>query len=135
MNMKALVYMGKQNLAVKDVQIPAIGDNDVLIKLKYCGVCGTDMHIYNGEGGSYEVTPPLIMGHEFSGYVEKVGSKVCKVKAGDLVTVDPNDMCGNCYYCNNAMEQFCTNNIGIGTTVDGGFAEYCKVCAVSYTHL
>jgi len=128
MNMKALVYMGKQNLVVKDVPIPEIAENDVLIKLKYCGVCGTDMHIYNGEGGSYEVTPPLIMGHEFSGIVEKVGSKVSKVKAGDLVTVDPNDMCGNCYYCNNAMEQFCTNNIGIGTTVDGGFAEYCTVC-------
>jgi len=128
MNMRALVYKGKQNLAVETVIIPEVAENYVLIKLLYCGVCGTDMHIYNGEGGAYEVTPPLIMGHEFSGIVEKVGAKVSKVKAGDLVTVDPNDMCGNCYYCNNAMEQFCTNNIGIGTTVDGGFAQYIAVC-------
>ena len=128
MNMRALVYKGKHSLAVEDVKIPEIKENDVLIKLLYCGVCGTDMHIYNGEGGAYEVTPPLILGHEFSGIVEKVGSKVSKVKPGDMVTVDPNDMCGNCYFCNNAMEQFCVNNIGIGTTADGGFAQYCAVC-------
>jgi len=93
------------------------------------GILRRVLHCFSGQSRSRSgKIPILIMGHEFSGYVEKVGSKVSKVKAGDLVTVDPNDMCGNCYYCNNAMEQFCTNNIGIGTTVDGGFVEYCKVC-------
>lgn len=128
MNMRALVYQGPQNIQVEDVTVPEIGETDVLVKVKYCGVCGTDIHIYNGDGGSFEVTPPLIMGHEFSGFVEKVGSKVKKVKKGDLVTVDPNNMCGECYYCKNAMEQFCENVIGIGTTVNGGFAQYTAAC-------
>lgn len=128
MKMRALVYNGPKNIRVEDVEIPEIGATDVLIKLKYCGVCGTDIHIFSGDGGAFEVTPPLIMGHEYSGIVEKVGAKVTRVKAGDLVTVDPNQMCGECYYCKNAMEQFCENVIGIGTTTDGGFAEYQVVC-------
>jgi 2-desacetyl-2-hydroxyethyl bacteriochlorophyllide A dehydrogenase len=125
--MRALVYNGAKNIRVEDVVVPEIGETDVLIKVKYCGVCGTDIHIYNGDGGSFDVSPPLIIGHEFSGIVEKVGSKVKKVTEGDLVTVDPNDMCGECYYCKNAMEQFCGNVIGTGTTVNGGFAQYCVV--------
>ena len=128
MKMRALVYNGPKSIRVEDVEIPEIGATDVLIKLKYCGVCGTDIHIYSGDGGAFEVTPPLIMGHEYSGIVEKVGAKVTRVKTGDLVTVDPNQMCGECYYCKNAMEQFCENVIGIGTTTDGGFAEYQVVC-------
>lgn len=127
MKMRALVYKGPRNILVEDVTVPPVGEKDVLIRIKYCGVCGTDIHIYSGDGGSFQVTPPLIMGHEFSGIVEKVGSKVTKVSTGDLVTVDPNDMCGECYYCKNAMEQFCQNVIGIGTTADGGFAQYCVI--------
>ncbi len=70
------------------------------------------------------MNPPLIPGHEFSGVVAKVGSAVTTVKEGDRVSGDPNDMCGECYFCKNAMQHFCTNNVGVGTTVDGGFAEY-----------
>ena len=127
--MKALVYNGAKNLKVKDVPMPSVGENDVLIKILYCGVCGTDIHIYNGEGGAFETPTPLIIGHEFSGVVEKIGSKVTNVREGDLVTVDPNDTCGDCYFCKNAKQQFCENIIGIGTTEDGGFAEYCSVSA------
>ena len=122
--MKAAVYHGKQDIRIEDFPIPEIGENEVLIKVAYCGVCGTDVHIYNGDGGSFEVTPPLIPGHEFSGIVEKVGAKVTNVKPGDHVSGDPNVMCGACYFCRNQMEHFCTNNIGIGTTAHGGFAEY-----------
>ena len=82
------------------------------------------MHIFNGDGGSFEVTPPLIPGHEFSGVVKKIGANVNRIKVGDRVSGDPNDMCGECYFCKNAMQHFCTDNIGVGTTVDGGFAEY-----------
>lgn len=128
MNMKALVYKDAKDIRVEEVSVSQLGDTDVLIKIKYCGVCGTDIHIYNGDGGAFAVTPPLIMGHEFSGVVEKIGSEVKKVKPGDLVTVDPNNMCGECYFCKNSMEHFCENVIGIGTTVDGGFAEYNVVC-------
>jgi threonine dehydrogenase-like Zn-dependent dehydrogenase len=70
------------------------------------------------------VTPPLIPGHEFSGVVAKVGSGVTTLKVGDRVSGDPNDMCGECYFCKNGKQHFCTNNVGVGTTVDGGFAEY-----------
>lgn len=124
MKMKAMVYNGPKKLQIEEVNVPEIGDRDILVKVKYCGVCGTDIHIYQGDGGSFEVTPPLIMGHELSGIVEQTGKLVTKVKKGDLVSVDPNDMCGECYFCKNAMEQFCLSNKGYGTTVDGGFAEY-----------
>ncbi len=126
--MRALVYNGPKDIRVEEVALPQIGETDVLIKVKYCGVCGTDYHIYSGDGGAFAVTPPLIMGHEFSGIIEKIGSKVKRVKVGDLVTIDPNHMCGECYYCKNKMEQFCENVIGYGTTKDGGFAQYCVVC-------
>lgn len=124
MKMKAAVYHGVHDLRVEEVPVRELEEKEVLIQVKYCGVCGTDMHIFNGDGGSFEVTPPLIPGHEFSGVVAKVGAKVTAVKVGDRVSGDPNDMCGECYFCKNAMQHFCTNNIGVGTTVDGGFAEY-----------
>ncbi|MGO5051688.1 zinc-dependent alcohol dehydrogenase family protein [Lachnospiraceae bacterium LCP25S3_G4] len=122
--MKAAVYYGKHDLRVEEVPEKELKENEVMIKVKYCGVCGTDIHIFNGEGGSSSVTPPLIPGHEFSGVVAKVGTAVKTLKVGDKVTADPNDMCGECYYCKNGKQHFCNNNIGIGTTVDGGFAEY-----------
>lgn len=79
--MKAAVYYGKHNLVVEDVPVRELKDNEVLIQVKYCGVCGTDVHIFNGDGGSFEVTPPLIPGHEFSGVVKKIGANVNRIKA------------------------------------------------------
>lgn len=122
--MKAAVYHGKQDLRVEEVPEKELKHKEVMIRVKYCGVCGTDMHIFNGDGGSFAVTPPLIPGHEFSGVVARTGSGVTTVKPGDRVSGDPNDMCGECYFCKNAKQHFCTNNMGVGTTVDGGFAEY-----------
>lgn len=122
--MKAAVYHGPQDLRVEEVPVRGLKENEVMIQVKYCGVCGTDMHIFNGDGGSFEVHPPLIPGHEFSGVVAKTGSAVTSVQVGDRVSGDPNDMCGECYFCKNAMQHFCTDNVGVGTTVDGGFAEY-----------
>ena len=122
--MKAAVYHGKHDLRVEEIELRELKENEVLIQVKYCGVCGTDIHIYNGDGGSYEVHPPLVPGHEFSGVVARVGSAVTTVKPGDRVAGDPNDMCGECYFCKNGKQHFCTNNIGVGTTVNGGFAEY-----------
>ena len=122
--MKAAVYHAPQDLRVEEVPVRELKNNEVMIQVKYCGVCGTDMHIFNGDGGSFEVNPPLIPGHEFSGVVAKIGADVTTVKVGDRVSGDPNDMCGECYFCKNAMQHFCTNNVGVGTTVDGGFAEY-----------
>jgi len=122
--MKAAVYHGKHDLRVEDIPVKEIKDNEVLINVKCCGVCGTDIHIYNGDGGSGAVTPPRVPGHEFSGVIAAVGSKVTSVKVGDRVSGDPNDMCGECYFCKNAKQHFCQNHIGIGTTLDGAFSEY-----------
>lgn len=123
--MKAALYLGEHQLVVKDIPIPEPGPNEVRVRVAYCGVCGTDVHIYHGDGGAADVTPPLIIGHEFSGVVDSVGSSVTKLKVGDRVSVNPNDMCGECWYCHNGMEHFCEKYTGIGTTVNGGFAEYC----------
>lgn len=122
--MKAAVYHGSGDLRVEEVPVRKLKDNEVKIQVKYCGICGTDIHIFHGDGGCCDVTPPLVPGHEFSGVVAEVGAGVKAVKVGDRVTGDPNDMCGECYFCKNGMQHFCKNNIGIGTTVDGGFAEY-----------
>ena len=122
--MKAAVYFGRHDLRVTEVAQGPVGDNQVRVNVKYCGVCGTDIHIYEGDGGASAVTPPLIIGHEFSGVVTEVGNSVKSVKVGDRVSVDPNDMCGECYFCRNAQAHFCTNYVGIGTTYPGGFAEY-----------
>ena len=76
MNMKAAVYHGTHDLRVDEVPVRELDDHEVMIQVKYCGVCGTDMHIYNGDGGSFEVTPPLIPGHEFAGEVAELGTGV-----------------------------------------------------------
>lgn len=128
--MLAAVYHGPKDIRVEEVADKKIKDDEVLIKVHYAGVCGTDIHIYNGDGGSFETVPPLIPGHEFSGEIVEVGKAVRKdLKVGDRVSADPNVMCGECYFCRNEMEHFCTDNIGIGTTADGGFAEYVAMSA------
>ena len=93
--MKAAVFLKEKDLIIKNVSLDEnLGEKQVLVNVKACGVCGTDVHIYHGSEGSADVTPPVILGHEFAGVVEKVGSKVTSVKVGDKVSVDPNDMCG-----------------------------------------
>ncbi|NLI54914.1 MAG: zinc-dependent alcohol dehydrogenase family protein [Clostridiales bacterium] len=125
--MKAAVFYGKEDIRVETIADITPKAGEVLIQIKACGVCGTDMHIYDGAEGAAKTTPPTILGHEFSGIVQAVGDGVHRVKAGDRVCVDPNDMCGECWYCKQGAGHFCENMIGIGTTINGGFAEFCVV--------
>lgn len=125
--MKSAVFYGKHDLRVEEHEMPVVGSRDVMIQVKACGVCGTDVHIYEGDKGAAEVTPPTILGHEFSGIVTEVGAEVCDYKIGDRVCVDPNCYCGNCKPCKNGVAHYCEHMIGYGTTVNGGFAEYCAV--------
>ena len=125
--MKAAIFYKKHDIRVEDVEKRSPDSNEVVIKIEACGVCGTDIHIFNGAEGAAKTIPPTILGHEFSGVIFEVGSEVKSLKVGDRVCVDPNDMCGECYYCRSGQAHFCENMIGIGTTVDGGFAEYCTV--------
>lgn len=125
--MKSAVFYGKHDLRVENSPMPNVGPEDILIQVKACGICGTDVHIYEGDKGAAEVTPPTILGHEFSGVIAEVGSNVTKYKVGDRVCIDPNCYCGKCDFCRNGIAHYCTDMIGYGTTVNGGFAEYCSV--------
>jgi L-iditol 2-dehydrogenase len=125
--MKAARFYEKHRLIVEDVPVRQPDDNGVLIGVRYCGVCGTDVHIFEGDKGSARVDPPVILGHELSGDVIKVGEKVKNVKIGDRVSVDPNLYCGKCYFCANGKKHLCEHMVGLGTAADGGFAEYVTV--------
>lgn len=133
--MKAAVYFGKNDVRVMDIEKPGIGPRDVRIAIEYCGVCGTDLHIFHGDGGAAPVPEGTIIGHEFSGVVEAVGAEVKSFKAGDRVSADPNDWCGECYFCRNGKAHFCTAMKGYGTTYPGGFAEYVTVPEKQVYHL
>lgn len=125
--MKAGVFYEKHNFKIEEIEKPTPKEDEVLIKVMACGVCGTDIHIFEGDEGAAATPYGTVLGHEFSGIIEEVGKNVKEVKVGDRVCVDPNKLCGNCYYCKNAIGHFCENMIGIGTTVNGGFSEYCVV--------
>ncbi|MEY8354576.1 alcohol dehydrogenase catalytic domain-containing protein [Lachnospiraceae bacterium 54-53] len=125
--MRSAVFYGKNDLRIEEYPKPEVRPDDVLISVKACGVCGTDVHIYEGDKGAAEVTPPTILGHEFAGVVTEVGSLVKMYKPGDRVCVDPNCFCGACEQCRIGTAHFCERMIGYGTTVNGGFAEYCAV--------
>lgn len=125
--MKSAVFYEKHKLIVEDIETPKPGKNEVLIKVMACGICGTDVHIFEGDEGAAATPAGTVLGHEFSGAIEMLGEGVSGYQVGDKVCVDPNKLCGDCYYCRNGIGHFCENMIGIGTTVNGGFSEYCVV--------
>lgn len=125
--MKSAVFYGRHDLRVEQSVKPQPGPKEVLIQVKACGICGTDVHIYEGDKGAAEVNPPTILGHEFSGIIAETGCDVERFQAGDRVCIDPNCYCGSCDFCRNGEVHFCENMIGYGTTRNGGFAEYCVV--------
>ena len=119
--MKALVIEKPGHVTVKEVEDPEPGRREVLVKVKACGICGTDMHIFRGE---LKVKYPVIPGHEISGEVVSLGRDVASFKTGDRVAIDPNISCGECHYCRNGMPHFCENWEAIGIHRPGGYAEY-----------
>ena len=123
--MKASYFLGDKKFEVRDLPLPEIGEQDVLVRVAACGVCGTDVHIYHGSKGSTDVKPPVVLGHELAGEVEKIRSQVTTVKPGDHVTIDPNIYCGKCHFCQIGKKQMCQNLYAIGVNRDGGFAQYC----------
>ena len=125
--MKAAVFFGKHDIRVAEIEARRPAAGEVMVRVRACGVCGTDIHIFEGAEGAAKTVPPTVLGHEFSGIVQEVGAGVNTVKTGDRVCVDPNDMCGTCSYCRDGKSHFCSDMVGIGTTVDGGFAEFCTV--------
>ena len=125
--MKAAVFYGKHDLKIENINKPTAKADEVVVKVMACGICGTDIHIYEGDDPTTATPPGTVLGHEFAGIVTEVGSEVNDIKIGDRVCVDPNKLCGKCYYCKSAIGHFCENIIGIGTTVNGGFEQFCAV--------
>lgn len=123
--MKAVKYCGVQHLEYVDIDKPKAGPGEVLVKVKYCGICGTDVHAYKVPGiFDWE----LILGHESVGCVEEVGEGVTCVKVGDRVAVGPPGDCGSCYSCNTGHPNTCAHafpeTLGIGPGTQGAYAEY-----------
>lgn len=120
--MLAAIFRGDKNIKVEDVPLREIKNDELLIKVHACGVCGTDHHIVSGEAHSI---PPIILGHEFAGVVVEAGSDTNNFMQGDHVAVDPNISCGYCEYCLSGKPNHCRNLSAIGVDTDGGFAEFC----------
>lgn len=122
--MLACVFEGKNTWSVREVPEPKIRPDEVLIRVKATGICGTDIHILKAE---YFQDFPIIAGHEFSGEVVEVGQEVTQFRPGDRVTADPNIFCDRCYYCKINKNNHCVNLQAVGVTRNGAFAEYVAV--------
>ncbi|KAI2783039.1 GroES-like protein [Daldinia loculata] len=120
--MKALRYEKPEVWGIVEVPLPTLRPGDVLIKVKACGVCGTDLHIHEGE---FIAKFPLIPGHETVGEVVAIADDVKEFKVGDRVAADNSELCGHCFYCRRGQELLCEDFKSHGVLgLDGGFAEY-----------
>ncbi len=127
--MKAVVKygFGKYETELRDVPVPEIGDDDVLLEVKATGVCGSDIAFDDG-GHENLLNPPVILGHEFSGVVAKVGKNVTEWKVGERAVSDnTGKVCGKCYACSTADYLSCPDRLGLGYGMDGGFAQYVRI--------
>ena len=124
--MKALVKsQAEQGLWLEDISEPAIGINDVLIRVRYAGICGTDVHIYQWDDWARKtIRVPMAIGHEFAGEVVQVGSNVNDFFPGDLVSGEGHVVCGRCRNCMAGRRHLCANTQGVGVNRAGAFAEY-----------
>jgi 2-desacetyl-2-hydroxyethyl bacteriochlorophyllide A dehydrogenase len=123
--MKALQYLGPESIAVNEVPIPEPDENQVLIKVHYCGVCGSDVGIYLGTHPRAKA--PLILGHEFYGEIVEMGANVKGYSIGDRVAANPLITCGKCWACSNDASHVCKSLGLYGIDTDGGMSEYVSV--------
>src|SRR5690625_2292942 len=122
--MKAGVLYGKGDLRYEDIATPSLAENDVLVKLKCRGICGSDIPRVNGEAARYY---PIVLGHEFSGVVEQIGDGVTTLNVGDRVAGAPLLPCQVCEDCRNGDYALCKNYSFIGSRQFGSFAEYVAI--------
>jgi len=118
--MKAVIFDSPRKAMVAEVPDPVIAPDEVLLAVKAAGICGTDIHIYDGD---FIATYPVIPGHEFAGEVVDVGKAVESIKPGDRVAVDPGVFCRKCSFCKENRENFCSDFKAYGVHFNGGFAE------------
>lgn len=123
--LKAALLRGPYDLEIIDLEKPEPGPGQVLIRVRRCGICGSDLHAYKGKHPDFVI--PVIPGHEFSGDVIKIGKGVRKVKPGDRVTVEPLSVCGKCYFCVRGEYHRCVELKVLGAQTNGAFTEYIVV--------
>lgn len=128
--MKSMMLTEPKKLEIQDSPIPSFGKDEVLIRVKACGICGSDVHGYDGSSGRR--IPPLIMGHEAAGLIEECGSEVSGFSKGDRVTFDSTVYCGKCSYCKKGQVNLCNNRMVLGVSCadyrrHGAFAEFVTV--------
>ena len=119
--MKAAIITGINQISVETVDDPKCGDREVIVEVAAVGICGTDLHILEGE---FAPSLPIIPGHEFGGVIVEIGKKVTEFKVGDKVAVDPSIHCGECFYCKRARGNLCENWDAIGVVRAGAAAQY-----------
>jgi len=134
--MLALVKTGPgPGLELRDVPIPAVGINDILIRVHKTGICGTDLHIESWDAwAARTIKPPLVVGHEFVGEIVEVGANVADFEPGDLVSGEGHVVCGRCRHCLAGRRNLCANTIGLGVGRDGAFAEYVSLPMTNVWH-
>jgi threonine dehydrogenase-like Zn-dependent dehydrogenase len=119
---KAAVVERPEVVRIEEREVPQPGAEEVLIRVRACGVCGTDVHILHA---GFRADYPVIPGHEFAGEVVSVGDRVTHVRPGEPVVIDPNITCGVCPYCRRGLVHLCENLIALGVNLPGGFEEFC----------
>jgi len=135
--MKALVKSKKEpGLWMEDIPKPTLGPNDVLIKVRKTGICGTDVHIYNWDAWSQKtIKVPMHIGHEFMGEIAELGSAVTGFKVGERVSGEGHITCGHCRNCRAGKRHLCRNTVGLGVNRPGCFAEYVALPAFNLFRL
>ncbi|MGC2660759.1 MAG: galactitol-1-phosphate 5-dehydrogenase [Bryobacteraceae bacterium] len=128
--MNALLLSSYKHLELTDLPQPAIGPRDLLVRVKACGICGSDVHGYDGTTGRR--IPPVVMGHEAAGEVAEVGAEVADFRPGDRITFDSTISCGHCFFCQRGEMNLCDNRQVLGVSCGeyrryGAFAEYVSV--------
>ncbi|MCI9196735.1 MAG: NAD(P)-dependent alcohol dehydrogenase [Lachnospiraceae bacterium] len=124
--MKVAVMLGVGKMGFEERDIPTPADNEVLVKLEYVGICGSDLHYYEtGAIGNYIVEPPFVLGHEPGGVVVEVGKDVKHLQVGDKVALEPGKTCGHCEFCRSGRYNLCPDVVFFATPpIDGVFQEY-----------
>lgn len=127
--MKVAMLKGKLNVSVEEMMKPLIKEDEILLKVKAASICGTDVRMYKNGYNNVDESNPLIMGHEFAGVIEEVGSNVKEYHKNQKVALAPNMGCGVCDLCVNGETHLCEKFDAFGITISGGFAEYVVIPA------
>jgi 2-desacetyl-2-hydroxyethyl bacteriochlorophyllide A dehydrogenase len=129
--LKAVAFAGPGRMELREFPDPEPHAGEVIVRVKYCGICGSDLHEYASQAPSMRAAGIFqpVMGHEFSGTVAAVGAGVTSHKEGDPVVVHPGGSCGTCYYCTSGQSNLCADQQGTGYRRAGAYAEVCAVRA------